>query len=48
MEILEQGINNGAVKVRLTVRKVDEYHWFQGLFLDETDRFLYAEYAYGD
>ena len=48
LEILEQGINNGAVKVRLTVRKVNEYHWFQGLFLDETDRFLYAEYAYGD
>ena len=48
LEILEPGINNGPVKVRLTVRKVNEYHWFQDLFLDETDRFLYAEYAYGD
>lgn len=48
LEILEPGINNGSVKVRLTVRKVNEYHWFQDLFLDETDRFLYAEYAYGD
>ena len=48
LEILEPGINNGSVKVRLTVRKATEYHWFQDLFLDETDRFLYAEYAYGD
>lgn len=48
LEILEPGINNGSVKVRLTVRKVNEYHWFQDLFLDDTDRFLYAEYAYGD
>lgn len=48
LETLEPGINNGSVKVRLTVRKVNEYHWFQDLFLDETDRFLYAEYAYGD
>ena len=48
LEILEPGINNGSVKVKLTVRKVNEYHWFQDLFLDETDRFLYAEYAYGD
>ena len=47
LEILEPGINNGSVKVRLTVRKVNEYHWLQDLFLDETDRFLYAEYAYG-
>ena len=48
LEILEPGINNGSVKVKLTVRKVKEYHWFQDLFLDDTDRFLYAEYAYGD
>ena len=48
LEILEPGINNGSVKVRLTVRKTNEYHWFQDLFLDKTDRFLYAEYAYGD
>ena len=48
LEILEPGINNGSVKVKLTVRKTNEYHWFQDLFLDETDRFLYAEYAYGD
>lgn len=48
LEILEPGINGGAVRVRLTVRKVTEYHWFPDLFLDETDRFLYAEYAYED
>lgn len=48
LEVLEPGINGGSVKVRLTVRKANEYHWFQDLFLDETDRFLYAEYAYGD
>lgn len=48
LETLEPGINGGAVKVRLTVRKATEYHWFPDLFLDETDRFLYAEYAYGD
>ena len=46
LEILEPGINGGAVRVRLTVRKTNGYHWFPGLFLDETDRFLYAEYAY--
>lgn len=46
LEILEPGINGGAVQVRLTVRKTNGYHWFHGLFLDETDRFLYAEYAY--
>lgn len=48
LEILEPGINGGAVRVRLTVRKATEYHWFPDLFLDETDRFLYAEYAYED
>lgn len=48
LERLEPGINGGAVQVRLTVRKATKYHWFQGQFLDETDRFLYAEYAYGD
>ena len=48
LEILEPGINGGAVRVRLTVRKATEYHWFSDLFLDETDRFLYAEYAYED
>ena len=48
LEILEPGINGGAVRVRLTVRKVNEYHWLPDLFLDETDRFLYAEYAYED
>lgn len=48
LETLEPGINGGAVRVRLTVRKATKYHWFQDLFLDETDRFLYAEYAYGD
>lgn len=48
LEILEPGINGGAVRVRLTVRKVNEGHWFPDLFLDETDRFLYAEYAYED
>ena len=48
LEILEPGINGGAVRVRLTVRKATKYHWFPDLFLDETDRFLYAEYAYED
>lgn len=48
LEILEPGINGGAVRVRLTVRKVNKYHWFPDQFLDETDRFLYAEYAYED
>ena len=48
LEILEPGINGGAVRVRLTIRKTNGYHWFPGLFLDETDRFLYAEYVYED
>ena len=48
LEILESGINGGAVRVRLTVRKANECHWLPDLFLDETDRFLYAEYAYED
>lgn len=48
LETLEPGINGGAVRVRLTVRKATKYHWFPDLFLDDTDRFLYAEYAYED